>query len=83
MGTDEKDDFDSPSSLNWSNVRNELSASSVDELTANGNFEKLETFISSLQFMGLFHGGNAEKDDDLLAMTSENRWQWLTEDTVV
>ena len=50
MGTDEKDDFDSPSSLNWSNVRNELSASSVDELTANGNFEswKLLSLLFSL-----------------------------------
>ena len=83
MGTDEKDDFDSSSSLNWSNVRNELSASSVDELTANGNFEKLETFISSLQFMGLFHGGNAENGKDVQAMTSENCWPWLTEETVV
>ena len=80
MGTDEKDGFDSSSSLNWSNV---LSASFVDELAANGNFEKLETFISSLQFMGLFHGGNAENGKDVQAMTSENRWPWLTEDTVV
>ncbi|KZR81392.1 hypothetical protein PMIT1342_01728 [Prochlorococcus marinus str. MIT 1342] len=83
MGTDKKDDFDSSSSLNWSNVRYELPATFVDELAGNGNFEKLETFVSSLQFIGLFHGGNAEKDDDLLAMTSENRWPWLTEDTVV
>ena len=83
MGTDIKDDFDSSSSLNWSNVRYELPATFVDELAGNGNFEKLETFVSSLQIMGLFHGGNAENGKDVQAMTSENRWPWLTEETVV